>query len=165
MPKDIATRFYHAVGIIIIQWGYIDATLALICSGLFAEFGGHTAHKVAPRALGRRLDFFYKCFRDKQELAHMAEDVEGICKAIRSVDTYRNFFVHGAMMDYFPEDDAYKFTKLDSKDVRYDNNSTRLTHVRLTEVAKTANEVVLALRAVVQNMQEILRGQKGQQNL
>jgi hypothetical protein len=58
-------HFITLLGEIIMRWGYIDTLLAQTCNVLFEELGGHSSEKTPPVALGRRLAYVGKCFRNK----------------------------------------------------------------------------------------------------
>jgi len=139
--------FLVSVGEIVIRWGYIDTLLAQTCGVLFEQFGGHSSEKRPPRALGRRLAYIGKCFRNNPTLLPLAALAENIATAARQIAKHRDFLVHGCLTEYIAAVPSFQFTKLDGREdnTGYEQTSTKLTERELIEISEAAFAVLLQL--------------------
>ena len=147
MPKHVEVQFYHVIGAIVVRYGTIDSLVAQICSNLIEDFGGHSSQKEPPRRLSVRLELIGKCFRNKPELAEMTEFMAAVCDSIKNIDVIRHYLVHGLLTEYWPEKEAYQFTKLDPNEDKtsYEQNSITISHDQLADLAQACTEVVRQL--------------------
>src|SRR6478752_4807748 len=113
MPKHVEIELYHTIGGIVIRYGFIDTLIADLCRILFEDLGGHSSEKKPPRPIGVRLKYIAKCFRNKPELAHWKDGAEDFIELIKTVDGVRNYLIHGCLTQYYPDQKAFRFTKLD----------------------------------------------------
>jgi hypothetical protein len=164
MPENVRIQLYHTLGGIIFSYGFVDSLVATVCRVLFEDLGGHPSQKQAFRPMGVRLRYMEKCFRNKPELAEMTEDALFLVARIRELDDLRNYLVHGCMTEYFPDGEAFQFTKVDMNSDRsgYEQWSKTLTHAQLAEMAQACTYVVRGLTPIGKRLEGLAGARKGQ---
>lgn len=165
-PK-VWTVFYHAIGRVIIKYGFIDTLVANTCHTLFVDLGGHSSQKKAPRPMGVRLAYLGKCFRNKPELFDLKQMAENICATIEQIDFYRAYIVHGCMTEHFPHEQnpGFQFTKLDTKNDGngYEQNTIVVYLSELSQLAEASTQVISGLTELGKSLGPIVAVRNGKQ--
>jgi hypothetical protein len=169
LTREVWTVFYHAIGRVVVKYGFIDALIATTCRVLFEDLGGHSSQKKAPRPMGVRLEYIGKCFRNKPELADLKQMAENICATIQQLDFYRAYLVHGCMTEHFTHDSnpSFEFTKVDTKKDGdgYEQVAITVSLQELAYLAETSTQVINGLTTLGKCLDPIVLIRKGQQQL
>jgi hypothetical protein len=158
LPTHVEAEFYRVVGAIVIRYGFIDAHVASLCGMLFTDLGGHPSQKRPPRPMGTRLDYLGKCFRNKPQLSHVRQSAETCLTDVKTAETFRQYIVHGCLMEFFPQTTAFQFMKLDQKpdDSGYEPNSIVLTIEQLLQLAQTCANAIRGLERISHELQKLV---------
>jgi hypothetical protein len=167
LTREVWTVFYHAIGRVVVKYGFIDALIANTCKRLFEDLGGHSSQKKAPRPMGVRLEYIGKCFRNKPELADLKQTAENICATIEQIDFYRAYLIHGCMTEHFVHttNPSFQFTKLDPAEGGggYEEKSITVSLQELSYLAETSTQVIAGLADLGHCLEALVTIRKGQQ--
>lgn len=110
---DEMEALYKAVGSMVIQWGQAEQTLDMIVALLFHNYDGNKLSKRIPKMLDPKIKFIKSCFDTSPELAKHKDRGYALLSEFERLSSKRHEMIHGAIADVIPEDDVFKFTKLD----------------------------------------------------
>lgn len=86
--------YFAAIGRIIIAWGMLESQFNSNIMLLFSSLGGNSQAKEPPRALGKKIDFWNKCFRNLPVLADKRAFGLAYGEALKSTAEARNLMIH-----------------------------------------------------------------------
>lgn len=137
---DEERALYTVTGAIVINWGIIESCLSQACHLLMA-LGGERDHDKSPKEFTRRLNFTKEAFNKDARLTHMRDFARSLRGDTRELVKHRDFIVHGTITGYARDTQTFQFTRLDTEEKAYVQNSTDLTVLRLLEIADVAQKV------------------------
>ena len=154
MPADIIPHFYSSVGMIVVNWSFVENNLDAWSALVYHDHGGSSIERKLPKPISRKIKFLEKCFGALQTLTHVRDEAASYISRVKALSKIRNFVVHGVLSEFDPSDASFTFLRVDTDPEKKQHVlerlkilGTDLVHagIELSELAKTGQGVTAKL--------------------
>ncbi len=145
LPPDVIEPLWAAIGHMVHSWSVVEMCLDYNTAIIFRLAGGRHLDDQLPQALGRKIRFLRRCFKQIEPLRGFADEALGYIDEAKRLSETRHLVVHGSATKYDPDKQAFGFVKLD------------LTNGRTIHKANTALVPLRKLRDDAVDCQELTK--------
>jgi hypothetical protein len=126
LPAQALADLYAVTGLLVVNWGLVEASLTTLINTLYKNYGGDVLggkSQTLPVSFKRRMKYIKACFKEKEALAPYAEEAKTVRSRARELSFVRDYIAHGHLHHYDHRTGIYTFGRLDS-----DGNETGHIH-------------------------------------
>ena len=117
-PAEIVEPLCGAIGHMVHSWSYVEACLDYNVAIIFQAAGGRHLDDQIPQALGRKIKFLRRCFRQIDALKPFAEEALPYLDKANHLSELRHIVVHGYASKYDEHNQSFRFVRLNLIDGR-----------------------------------------------
>jgi len=126
IPAQALADLYAVTGLLVVNWGLVEASLNTLVNTLHKDHGGDVLGgkgQTIPVSFKRRMKYMKACFKEKETLAPYAEEAKTVRSRARELSFVRDYIARGHLHHYDQRTGIYTFGRLDS-----DGNDTVHIH-------------------------------------
>lgn len=152
VPEEIVPTFYSCVGMIIVNWTFVENSLDAWSAIAFHDHGGSGIEAKLPKQFASKTSFLKKCFEHLPTLSPYANEARCFIDKVSDLSTIRHYVAHGTLSHFDPSDASFKFVKIDMTPDKKEHKFGEL-HILGTDLVKAGEE----LNDLAEQGQEITR--------
>ena len=117
LPGQAAADLYAVAGLLVVNWGLVEASLNMLINTLYKDYGGNVLggkSQTIPVSLKRRMKYIKACFKEKEALAPYAEEAKTVRARAKALSFVRDYIAHGHLHHYDRRTGVYTFGRLDT---------------------------------------------------
>lgn len=112
-PPEVVEPLCSAIGHMVLSWSQVEVCLDYSTAIIFQAAGGRHLDDQIPQALGRKIKFLRRCFRQIDTLLPFANEMLPYLDETKRLSETRHLIIHGVASKYDETSQRFRFVKLD----------------------------------------------------